>query len=77
MAVIIAPPPLSNLNTVFFFEKKTLKFYTKNTKKRHMICYETTLWINIYRQIQNGGHDRPYRVLIHKGYCLAAIKGLL
>ena len=67
MAAIIAPPLpyfntvnlFSNLKTVFFFVKKHRNFTQNVLKQQHMICCETALWKGNYRQIQNGGHDRP------------------
>ena len=68
MAAIISPPPYFNTvngKSLFksknhiFFVKKDWIFTQRILKQRHLICYDTALWIESYQQIQNGGHDRP------------------
>ena len=68
MAAIIASPLfpygkslLKSKNRILFRKKKTkhLNFTQRTLKQRHMICYETVFLIENYRQIQNGGHERP------------------
>ena len=68
IAAILAttPPPfqyvkslLKSKTRILFRKKNIVNFTQRELTQRHMICYETALWIENYWQIQNGGHDRP------------------